>query len=225
MIYLSPQSEILLQEARESKKPHILPPKPKEEEEEEEKWQYKWNVVLNNYQLHPKEIKNGKFGVMVPLKDIVYVTRSKIKNAGDGLFAKTKLGIYHIIGIYGPAAYYTQSELQVMVQVMTPIIREKFDTYAYGTARSRIIISTWGLASSILSKINSAPEKENNNVCFMEVYLWGIFPVVFVVTTKIIEEQEELLIYYGDQYWEPLQKSRQKSQDWQNILSDCLEHL
>ena len=40
------------------------------------------------------------------------------------------------------------------------------------------------------------------NCCFVEVVLYGKYPMIFCMTVRDLNAGDELLIEYGDQYWE-----------------------
>lgn len=131
----------------------------------------------------------------VPYEKQVKVKKSKIKGAGKGVFAMTNILPFVVIGVY--KGHFLSEEEAIRLKNQTYLLRIHPGRY-YIDAKDKSI-SNWTRYINDpygpkRDKKWKKRRKHVKNVAFS--------PDGFIYTIRPIEKGEELLVDYGDDYWE-----------------------
>ena len=127
------------------------------------------------------------------LNKIIEVKKSSILGAGLGAFAKVKISKGQRIGEYNGT---------LLNQIEYEALQDK--TYVFELAKKYqgryYLFYVDAKSGDLLKYVNGASSKEEKTKINVEAYQYA--EKIFFRSTRIIYPQEELLIDYGDNYWQ-----------------------
>ena len=121
---------------------------------------------------------------------------------GFGLFTKQALSPGVVIAPYGG---YVATEEEVERMYPKEIDTTEFDRLGVTTDHD-LVISAYGPCGekSVTRFINAPNEGEEANVAFAHVRFQGCITLCYVVTIRPLKKNQEILIEYGNSYWEKI---------------------
>jgi len=142
----------------------------------------------------------------------VYISKSRIKNAGNGIFAKRDFNAGDIICLYSPHIIVDKDSRKVVtldkeMKTWTDIV-DKYGTYLLNLEKN---ISVFGNPDFVRNQdyLGHMPNDRGYSPfkIYNEKFNNGFFCFLYLIASKPIKKDTEVFISYGSDYWYKPHKS------------------